>query len=79
MDNLNDDKNITPWKFKTKISIMKDIKDKLLFNAIPESETMQYVINNLYPSVFNSKDEVKYFLIIIGDYILKKRQIQHIL
>ena len=73
MDNLNDDKNITPWKFKTKISIMKDIKDKLLFNAIPESETMQYVINNLYPSVFNSKDEVKYFLIVIGDYVLKKK------
>jgi hypothetical protein len=60
------------WKYKTKLTIIKQIKDRNLFNSIPETDTIQNVLNVLYPSIFNSKNTAKYFLTIIGDNILKK-------
>ena len=60
------------WKHKTKINIIKQIKERNLFNSIPESETIQNILNSLYPSVFYSKNYAKYFLVIVGDNILKK-------
>jgi hypothetical protein len=62
------------WKFKTKINIMKRIKETSLFKSIPESDTIQLVIDTLCPSLFNTRAEVKYFLTILGDNILKKQQ-----
>jgi hypothetical protein len=60
------------WKYKTKINIIKQIKERNLFKSIPETETIQSVLNHLYPAIFKSKNEAKYFLTIIGDNILKK-------
>ena len=40
--------------------------------GIPESTTIQYVIQHLTPILFRSKSEVKYFLTLLGDNILKK-------
>ena len=65
------------WKFKTSVSIMKLIKDKHIFKCIPESFTLQFVLNKLYPLFFKSKEEVKYFLTIIGDNVLKKNKDIH--
>ena len=45
-----------------------------MFKSIPESKTIQNVINFLYPTILNSKEEAKYFLSIIGDNILKKNK-----
>ena len=50
------------------------IKERSLFNSIPETETIQNVLNVLYPSIFDNKYEAKYFLTILGDNILKKNQ-----
>jgi hypothetical protein len=60
------------WKQKTKVSILKRIKEKNLNTSIPESDTIQIVLNSLYPVFFSNRNEAKYFLCIIGDTILKK-------
>ena len=51
---------------------MKRIKENYLLNSIPESETIQLVINALTTNIFPSKSAVKYFLCILGDNLLKK-------
>lgn len=63
---------LKPWKYKIKLNIMKQIRERSPLDAIPESSTIQYVINALYPSLFSSKNQVKYFLTMLGDCILNK-------
>jgi hypothetical protein len=60
------------WKHKTKVSILKRIKENHISKAIPESETIQKVLQELSPSICTSKLESKYLLTILGDNILKK-------
>ena len=64
--------NLNDWKQKTKISVLKEIKNQSIFKTIPETVTIQNVINKLTPLFFKSKTETKYFLTVIGDNILKK-------
>jgi len=59
------------WKYKTKVNIIKLIKERNLFTSIPESYTIQKVLNTLQP-LFSNKNQAKYFLTIMGDNILKK-------
>lgn len=66
-----DAKLLAPWKQRTKNVIMKRIKQNNLLVSIPESDTIQMILS-LLTDIFNSKDEVKYFLTILGDNILKK-------
>ncbi len=61
------------WKQKIKNTIIKNIKEQNLFNTIPESATVQYVINFFTPTLFNTKEDVKHFLALIGDNILNKK------
>jgi hypothetical protein len=74
LSSISKDRVLLQWKYKTKINIIKQIKERSLFNSIPESETIQNVLNVLYPSFFTSKNQAKYFLTIIGDNIFKKNQ-----
>ena len=67
------EQQLLPWKFKIKISSIKQIRESSLFTSIPESITIQNVINVFYETFFNSRNEVKYFLTILGDHILKKQ------
>ena len=62
---------LLPWKYKIKTSIIKQIKEISIFTSIPESITIQKIINIFLP-IFTTKLEVKHFLTIIGDTILKK-------
>jgi hypothetical protein len=62
------------WKHKTKFNILKQIKERSLFTTIPETDTIQNVLNILYPYIFTTKNQAKYFLTILGDNILKKNQ-----
>lgn len=73
LTSITQNRNIMSWKYKTKTSIMKRIKENSLLTSIPESETIQNVLLSLYPAFFNTKCEAKYFLTIIGDNILKKQ------
>lgn len=63
---------LSTWKYKIKNQIIKKIKERDLLMSIPESETIQRVLNALTPFVFKNKDSAKYFLTIIGDILLKK-------
>jgi len=69
---ITEEQNLVPWKHKIKVNIIKRIKEQSPLKAIPESATIQSVINNLYPTYLPSKNYAKYFLTIIGDYILEK-------
>lgn len=60
------------WKHKTKVSVLRKIKDNALIKCIPESNTIQSVLSLFYPSIFSNKSEAKYFLTILGDNIQKK-------
>ena len=64
-------KELTPWKHKVKISLIKKLKDLSISNVIPYRITIQSCINILLQE-FSYKDECKYFLCIIGDIINKK-------
>ena len=68
---INDDRTLMSWKQKTKISTMKKIRENHLLKYIPESETIQLILKLLYPTIFSSRNEAKYFLCILGDNILK--------
>ena len=72
LSSISKDRILMQWKYKTKINIVKQIKERSLFSSIPESDTIQNVLNLLYPSIFTTKNSVKYFLTIIGDNIFKK-------
>jgi len=74
LSTISKDRTLLDWKHKTKNSVIGLIKEKSLFQTIPETYTIQKVLNNLFPSIFTSKNHAKYFLTIIGDNILKKNQ-----
>ena len=71
LTSISKDRKIMEWKYKTKINILKLIRERSLFKSIPESITIQKVLNLLQP-LFINKNNIKYFLTIIGDNILKK-------
>lgn len=72
LSSISKDRVLMQWKHKTKLNIIKQIRDRSLFTCIPETDTIQDILNHLYPSIFTSKNCAKYFLTIIGDNILKK-------
>jgi len=72
LSSISKDRVLLQWKHKTKMNVIKQIKERNLFLSIPETDTIQNVLNVLYPSIFLSKSAAKYFLTIIGDNILKK-------
>lgn len=74
LTNIRHEQNpkLLSWKDKTKVSLLKRIKETHLTKSIPESQTIQMVFNLLYPAVFSNKKECKYFLSVLGDNLLKK-------
>ena len=68
----SEEKRLMIWKQRTKVYLMKRIKDQLLVKTIPESYTIQHVLECLHPTLFETKQEAKYFLTIIGDNLLRK-------
>jgi hypothetical protein len=72
LSSISKERILLQWKHKTKMNVIKQIKERNLFSSIPETDTIQNVLNSIYPSIFQSKSAAKYFLTIIGDNILKK-------
>ncbi len=72
LSSISKDRVLLQWKHKTKMNVIKQIKERNLFSSTPETDTIQNVLNVLYPSIFPSKSSAKYFLTVIGDNILKK-------
>lgn len=71
---ITKEKKLLCWKQKTKLNIMKLIKQNTLNKSIPETTTIQNVLSILFPTFFSTKTEAKYFLCILGDNINKKNQ-----
>ena len=71
LSTITDEGKLIQWKHKTKQIMIKKIKERPVIKATPETETIQSVITFL-KTFFETKAEVKYFLTIIGDCILKK-------
>jgi hypothetical protein len=74
LSSISRDRQLMSWKYKTKSAIMKRIKENHVYSCIPESATIQSVLNVLSPAIFSSKNEAKYFLTILGDNIMKKSE-----
>ena len=73
LSDISTKSHLIPWKHKIKNLVIKKIKEeKSLLASIPESCTIQYIIQHLTPILFRSKSESKYFLTLLGDNILKK-------
>ena len=72
LTDITTDGSLVTWKQKIKNTIIKNIKEKNLFHTIPESYTVQYNINFFTPTLFNTKEDAKHFLALIGDNILNK-------
>lgn len=65
-------KELQEKKQEIKDIIMEKIKKNSFKHSIPESMTIQTIINYLHPVIFKTKEETKYFLCILGDNILRK-------
>lgn len=73
LSTITSEQSLMDWKHKTNNNLLKRIKEKSPLTAIPESSTIQYVINSLYPLFFSTRDQAKYFLTIIGDNLMSKQ------
>lgn len=69
---ITSEQNLMDWKHKTNNNILKRIREKTPLSAIPESATIQFVLNSLCPTFFATRNQAKYFLTIIGDNIMAK-------
>jgi hypothetical protein len=69
---ISSEKCLREWKHKVNKNIIKRIKERSPLNAIPESVTIQAVINSLCPAIFPTRNQVKYFLTIVGECIAHK-------
>jgi len=72
LSDISTREQLIPWKHKVKNIIIKKIKETSITSSIPESCTIQQVIQHLTPVLFRSKSEAKYFLTLLGDNILNK-------
>lgn len=72
LSTISNGRNLMSWKQRTRISIMKRIRENCLIQTIPESDTIQCVLDSLCPSIFATRNEAKYFLTIVGDNLRRK-------
>jgi hypothetical protein len=59
-------------KKQIKTKIIKKIKLRNIYQNIPESESIQNILDFLHPNFFNNRNCAKYFMITLGDIIMKK-------
>ncbi len=62
----------TEIKYRLKHKIHKKIKETTISKTIPHTYTIQNILSFLSPNLFNDKNYAKYFLITLGDILLKK-------
>jgi len=72
LNDITEKKTLLEWKQQIKSKIIENIKSKKLLVSIPESQTIQNMINFFTPILFSNKEKVKYFFAIVGDNILGK-------
>ena len=73
LSEISKNKLLLSKKQMIKDIIIREIKTNVFGSGIPESSTIQNIINYFYPVLFKTKSEAKYFLCILGDNVLKKK------
>lgn len=76
---ITDKQHLVPWKHKLKNTLIRQLKERSPLHAIPESETIQYVLSQLYPTFLSSKNAAKHFLVAVGDSIRGHRDKTYII
>jgi hypothetical protein len=71
LSTITNEEKLLQWKYKSKNFILKKIKERWLFYSTPETFTIQNVIS-FFLTYFKNKTEIKYFLTVLGDCLLKK-------
>jgi hypothetical protein len=74
INSINDNSDLIKYKHNIKDSIILQIKGRGIDKSIPDTTTIQNVLTNLFNIICLNKDESKYFLTIIGDFIFKKNR-----
>jgi hypothetical protein len=74
LNKISRDSSLMSWKQKTRLNIMKRIRETNLLQSIPESQTIQSVIDSICPLLFTTRAEAKLFLTVLGDNIFRKQQ-----
>ena len=71
---INKNNVLIPWKQKVRVELISLIKKNTLFNVqlIPESRTIQRVLQIFQSVLLNNKYYCKYFLTLLGDCLLRK-------
>ena len=72
LSTITSEQSLMEWKYKTNNNLLKRIREKTPLSAIPESATIQFVLNCLCPTYFSTRAQAKYFLTIVGDNIMAK-------
>ena len=72
INEINNINEIYHMREKIKSIVFKKIKETNINTYIPESQTIQKIFSILVPIFFTEKSMAKYFLVCIGDIILKK-------
>lgn len=80
-NNVNKNKTLLPWKHKVRVELMSHIKKNTIYTVqvIPESTTIQRVLQILQSILLPDKYTCKYFLTLLGDSLLKKNDSNHII
>jgi hypothetical protein len=63
---------LVEWKQNVGYEVLEEIQNVPLHETIPNSSTIQTTIASIYPSVFETRDEAKYFLTVLGDSLMGK-------
>jgi hypothetical protein len=72
---LSENKSLQRIKYKTQSETIREIKrNRTIMNTIPEGETIEFVTSSLCPLLFVDESMLKYFMIIVGNLILKQHQ-----
>lgn len=69
---VNRDPVLSNYKYRVRHTILREIRERNILDSIPDTATIQIVVNSLLPLFLNNKTYVKYFLTVLGDIILKK-------
>lgn len=69
---LNQNKSLSNCKYRLTNKLFRLIKERLFIHSTPNHSTIQTILKYL-TKYFNSKQHTKYFLTIIGDVLLSKK------
>ena len=72
LSTITQEQGLIPWKHKIANEIIRTIKNRSPIQAIPESLTIQFVLNTIIHKLFQTRYAAKYFLTLLGDNILGK-------